>query len=124
MRLGGALLACVPIAACAGPQAAAPSATPFRYTPMPPTPTTVAPAAQATAAPPPNFHALPVPAMEPTALSRQLTMVELTIRDPKVTGHELKWYGHLQQLIFGRLADFPEWQDAVIAAQPEHVAAP
>src|SRR5687767_7081990 len=124
MRLGGVVLACVLIAGCGGPQAAAPSGTPFRYTPMPTTPTTVAPAAQATATPPPNFNELPVPAMEPTALSRQLTMVELAIRDPKVTGHELKWYGHLQQLIFGRLADFPEWKDAVIAAQPAHVQAP
>ena len=124
MRVGGVLLAGVLMAGCGGPQAAAPSGTPFRYTPMPTVPTTVAPAAQATATPPPNFNALPVPAMEPTALSRQLTMVELAIRDPNVTGEQLKWYGHFQQLIFGRLADFPEWKDAVIAAQPEHVQAP
>jgi len=120
------LVAGVLTATCAGAPAAAPSqqAPTVRYTPMPTTQTTVAPAAQASATPLPNFSELPVPAMEPTALARQLTMVELAIRDPQVTGDQLQWYGHLQQLIFGRLADFPEWKDAVIAAQPAHVQAP
>ena len=86
------------------------------------TPNVNVPVPSATAAP--NFSELPVPAMEPAALAQQLVMVERAIRDPNVTGAQLKWFGHLEQLIFGRLADFPEWKDAVVSALPADVQAP
>jgi len=46
-------------------------------------------------------------------------MVEAAIRDPDVSGAQLAWMGHLQQLAYGRLVDFPDWKDTVLAALPE-----
>ncbi len=46
-------------------------------------------------------------------------MVEAAIRDPNVTGPQLAWMGHLQQLAYGTLADYPNWKEAVLAALPE-----
>ena len=46
-------------------------------------------------------------------------MVEAALRDPNVTGAQLAWMGHLEQLAFGRLADYPEWKDTVLAVLPE-----
>ena len=79
---------------------------------------TAAPAPSSTAAP--DWNALPVAASDPTALTAQIKMVEDALRDPKVQGAELSYMGHLQQLAYSRLADYPEWQPAVLAALPQY----
>lgn len=82
---------------------------------MPPT-TTTAPTAQ-----PPRWDELPVAANETGALAQQLATVERALRDPNVSGAELAYMAHLQQLAYGRLADFPDWHATVLAALPEQV---
>jgi hypothetical protein len=57
-------------------------------------------------------------ANDSAALSAQLVMVEGFIRDPSVTGDQLAWAGHAEQLCISRLADFPDWQAEVLAALP------
>jgi len=52
-----------------------------------------------------------------------MVMAERAIRDRDVTGAELAWFGHLQQLTYRRLATRPEWRDAVLAALPTDVRA-
>jgi soluble lytic murein transglycosylase-like protein len=93
----------------------------IRYTPEPtaaPTnPATLAP--MPTATPAPDWNALPVAASDPAGAASQLAMAEAAIRDPNVNGAQLAYVGHLQQLLYGRLADYPEWKDAVLAALPE-----
>jgi len=93
----------------------------IRYTPEPtaaPTnPATLAP--KPTATPAPDWNALPAAASDPAGVAAQLAMVEAAIRDPNVQGAQLRYIGHLQQLLYGRLADYPEWKDAVLAALPD-----
>ncbi|MDQ2952395.1 MAG: lytic transglycosylase domain-containing protein [Chloroflexota bacterium] len=72
-----------------------------------------------TATPAPDWTALPVAADNAAALGKQLAMVEVALRDPNVTGAQLAHLGHLEQLCFGRLADYPEWKDTVLAALPD-----
>ncbi len=67
----------------------------------------------------PNWNELPVPATDAAGLAKQLAMVEAAIRDPNVTGAQLAWMGHLQQLAYGTLADYPDWKESVLAALPE-----
>jgi hypothetical protein len=108
--------------------AALPAPSPsIRYTPIPTA--TVAPtsapsvASIATATPAPNYNALPSAANEAAALASELAMVEASLRDPNVTGVQLAWLGHLQQLDYSRLQDYPEWKDTVLAALPEKTRA-
>lgn len=93
---------------------------PIRYTPeptaAPSNPATLAPKPSATAAP--DWTALPVAANDPAGVAQQLASVEAMLRDPSVQGAQLKFAGHLEQLLFGRLADYPEWKDTVVAALP------
>ena len=72
----------------------------------------------ATPAPPPKWDELPVIANDAAALARELVMVEALIRDPSVTGDQLAWAGHAEQLCISRLADYPDWTDQVLAALP------
>jgi hypothetical protein len=72
-----------------------------------------------TPAPTPRWDTLPVAATDAVALAQQLATTETALRDPKITGAQLAWYGHLQQLSYGRLVDYPEWKDIVFAALPE-----
>ncbi len=132
VRKGGvvaSLLAGVIVASCgaatlADQQSAAPTATAtVRYTPEPTATPSAAPSAtpipSPTATPAPNWEDLPVAANDPAALGTQLAMVEKAIRDPKVTGAQLSYLGHLQQLAYSRLADYPEWTNQVLAALPD-----
>ncbi|MBI2773866.1 MAG: lytic transglycosylase domain-containing protein [Chloroflexi bacterium] len=57
--------------------------------------------------------------MEPSLLAKQALIVEAAIRDPNVTGKQLKWMGHMQQVIYSRVADFPEFREPLLAALPE-----
>jgi soluble lytic murein transglycosylase-like protein len=117
-------------AACGGavPVASAPTPTAtIHYTPAPTdTPrATVAPRATEapapTATPGPDYASLPVAASDAASLAKQIVVVESALRDPNVTGVQLKWLGHLQQLTYGRLADYPEWRDGVLAALPDPI---
>ncbi len=74
---------------------------------------------QPTPSPTPNWNEEPVAADDPAALARQLVMVEQAIRDPKVTGAQLVWMGHLQQLAYSRLVDYPEWKTQALAGLTE-----
>ena len=85
-----------------------------------PTPT---PSATAMTSSIPRWDELPVAANDAVGLSQQLVMVETALHDPNVTGPELAWMGHLQQLAYSRLQDFPEWKDTVLAALPEQTRA-
>ncbi len=98
--LTAALVGCSSVAAPAPPS--------VRFTPIPTAVATAAATASvlptATATPAPNYNALPV-------------------RDPNVSTVELDWMGHLQQLDYSRLQDYPEWKDAVLGALPEKTRA-
>jgi soluble lytic murein transglycosylase-like protein len=48
---------------------------------------------------------------------------ERAIRDPGITGAELGWFGHLQQLTYRKLAATPELREAVLAAVPADLKA-
>jgi len=121
-----ALLAAT-VVACGGaaPVASAPtpSAT-IHYTPEPTEAPRATAAPRATevsapiAPPAPDYTTLPVAANDPAALAKQILLVETALRDPNVTGEQVKWLGHLQQLTYGRLADYPEWRDGVLAPLP------
>ncbi|MEK6224907.1 MAG: lytic transglycosylase domain-containing protein [Chloroflexota bacterium] len=60
----------------------------------------------------------PVAASDPDALALQMTSAERAIRDPSVTGADLAWFGHLQQLTYRKLAATPELRDTVLEALP------
>ena len=83
----------------------------------------VLPSASPTATPAPRWDQLPEAANDPAALAQQLVMVEAALRDPAVSGAQLDWMGHLQQLAYARLFDYPDWKDAVLAALPAQTRA-
>ena len=83
----------------------------------------VLPTASPTATPAPRWDQLPEAANDPAALAQQLAMVEAALRDPTVTGAQLDWMGHLQQLAYARLFDYPDWKDTVLAALPAQTRA-
>jgi soluble lytic murein transglycosylase-like protein len=94
-----------------------------RFTPIPTAVATASPTPSGgptpSATPAPNYNELPAPANDAAALATQLAMVETAIRDPNVSDLELAWMGHLQQLDYSMLQDFPEWRDTVLGALPE-----
>jgi hypothetical protein len=108
------------LAACSNAAVSTPAPS-IRYTPIPTATPSAAPAQSAapSATPAPNYNELPSPANDQATLATQLAMVEAALRDPKVTGKELDWMGHMQQLDYSRLQDYPEWKDTVLAALPE-----
>src|SRR5258706_11220241 len=63
----------------------------------------------------PNYDALPVAAETQAGLIQQFLMIDAALRDPETSAVKLAYMGHLQQLALGRLADYPEWKDAVVA---------
>jgi len=83
-------------------------------------------AALATATPSPQATPRadpPVAGSDPDALALQIVTAERAIRDPRVTGVDLAWFGHLQQLTYRRLAARPEWHDAVLGGLPADIRA-
>jgi hypothetical protein len=115
LALAGALAACTaaPQAAPSASTVSTPTLSAASATP------TASPAPIATATPAPNYNEAPVPANDEATLASQLAMVEAAIRDPNVTGVQLQWVGHMQQLDYSRLQDFPDWKTTVLAALPE-----
>jgi len=65
----------------------------------------------------------PVAASDPGALALQMASAERAIRDRSVTGADLAWFGHLQQLTYRKLAATPELRDMVLAAVPADLKA-
>jgi hypothetical protein len=83
--------------------------------------------ATATPSPQPTATPLvepPVAASDPEALASQIVIAERAVRDPRVTGTDLAWFGHLQQLTYRRLAARPELRDTVLAVLPADVRGP
>src|SRR5712692_2810949 len=68
-----------------------------------------------TPAPAANYDELPVAAEDPAGLVRQFATIDAALHDANISAAELAYLGHLQQLALGRLADYPEWKDAVLA---------
>jgi membrane-bound lytic murein transglycosylase B len=66
----------------------------------------------------------PVAASDPEALAFQIVVAERAVRDASVTGADLAWFGHLQQLTYRRLAARPELRDAVLGALPAEIRGP
>jgi hypothetical protein len=65
----------------------------------------------------------PVAASDPDALALQIVAAERAVRDRGVTGNDLAWFGHLQQLTYRRLGARPELRDGVLAAVPADLRA-
>jgi membrane-bound lytic murein transglycosylase B len=108
--------------ACAvsgGPPAASVSDIPAA-TPQPAAVTSPSPSPSPSATPRPDP---PVAASEPDALAAQIVAAERAVRDHGVTGTDLAWFGHLQQLAYRRLAARPELRDTVLAALPTDIRA-
>src|SRR5258706_13422256 len=75
---------------------------------------------EATPTPPPtiaapDYDALPAAAGTQPGLIQQFLMIDAALRDPETSAVKLAYMGHLQQLALGRLADYPEWKDTVLA---------
>jgi hypothetical protein len=136
-RLLSAALGAAVLAAC-GTGAVAPAASDVasapspakpsvRYTPIPteaPTPKPTDPNATPVPSPtaPPDWNGVPNLIEEPKALAQQLTMAERSIRDPNVTGAELTYWGHFEQLAVSAINDnYATWKDQVLAMVPEDV---
>jgi hypothetical protein len=115
-RAAGLLCAALLAAGCAS-QVAAPSPTIVTATPSPsPSPApTPSPTPVVTPSPRPDP---PLIETDPAALAQQIVVAERAIRDRAITGADLAWFGHLQQLTYRRLAARPEVRDAVLAAVP------
>jgi len=60
----------------------------------------------------------PAVASDPDTLALQIVEAERAVRNQSVSGADLAWFGHLQQLTYRRLAARPEWHDAVLGALP------
>lgn len=117
------VLACALVAGCSVPSA---NPTPALSVAGPLAPR-VALAARERAAVPrpaaPQPAVIPVVADDAFALTEQLVTAERAVRDPAVTGEQLAYIGHLQQLVYRRLIERPELRDAVFAGIPQDVRA-
>jgi hypothetical protein len=68
---------------------------------------------------PGQWDVLPIAAGDATALLEQLVMAERAVRDPAVTGRELAYMGHLQQLVYFRLIERADLRDTVFSGIPK-----
>jgi len=66
-----------------------------------------------------RWSAVPIVADDATALLDQLVTAERAVRDPAVTGAELAFMAHLQQLVYRRLIERPDLRDGVFSAIPQ-----
>lgn len=133
MRKGlaaASLLACTLVAACspAGTPAAISTPAP-RFTAVPVDLSVAEPEIERAAltsrdrvvipaAEPERWDVVPVAAEDVTALLEQLVTAERAVRDPAVTGKELAFMGHLQQLVYRRLIERADLRDAVFDGIP------
>src|SRR5688572_12861738 len=68
---------------------------------------------------PGQWDVVPTAAGEATALLEQLVMAERAVRDPAVTGKELAYMGHLQQLVYFQLIQRADLRDPVFSGIPK-----
>jgi hypothetical protein len=68
---------------------------------------------------PQRWDVVPIVADEATALLAQLVTAERAVRDPAVTGKELAFMGHQQQLVYRRLIERADLRDAVFSGIPQ-----
>jgi soluble lytic murein transglycosylase-like protein len=66
----------------------------------------------------PQWAGVPAIADDAATLVAQLIAAERAVRDPAVTGDELAFMGHMQQLVYRRLIERPDLRDPVFAAIP------
>jgi soluble lytic murein transglycosylase-like protein len=69
----------------------------------------------------PRWNETPVLAEDAAGLADQIATAERAVRDPAVTGPQLSWMGHLQQLAYRHLVEQPQLREAVLAALPEDI---
>ena len=65
-----------------------------------------------------QWAVVPIVADEATALLEQFVTAERAVRDPAVTGGQLAFMGHLQQLVYRQLIERPDLRDTVFTAIP------
>ncbi|TMC72796.1 MAG: lytic transglycosylase domain-containing protein [Chloroflexi bacterium] len=117
-RAAARILTALLLAACTGPAAAPPSpltAAPSATVESSPSLAAATPSPEPTATP--RTHP-PAVASDPDTLALQIVEAERAVRNQSVSGADLAWFGHLQQLTYRRLAARPEWHDAVLGALP------
>lgn len=123
MLRSGAIAALVAACTNAGATGALPAPTATVTATASPTiaPTIAAatPSPAPTATPAPDYTALPVAANDPDGIVKQLIQVDAVLHDPASDPVKVAYMGHLQQLAYSRLADYPEWQESVFGALPE-----
>jgi membrane-bound lytic murein transglycosylase B len=68
-----------------------------------------------------RWNETPVMAADAAGLAEQIATTERAVRDPAVTGPQLSWMAHLQQLAYRHLVEQPQLREAVLAALPEDV---
>jgi hypothetical protein len=66
-----------------------------------------------------QWDAVPVAAGDAATLLEQLVTAERAVRDPAVTGRELAYMGHLQQLVYLRLIERGDIRDKVFDGIPK-----
>jgi hypothetical protein len=59
----------------------------------------------------------------PEGVIEQLTKATLRLSDPAATGPELAWMGQLEQAVYRKLVERPEWRSQVIDGLPEDLRA-
>lgn len=65
-----------------------------------------------------RWSSLPAVADDAVSLLDQLVTAERAVRDPGVTGAELAFMGHLQQLVYRQLIERPDIRDQVFSGIP------
>lgn len=66
----------------------------------------------------PKWSGVPVVAGDAVSLLDQLIAAERAVRDPRVTGAQLAFMGHLQQLVYRQLIERSDIRDQVFAGIP------
>jgi soluble lytic murein transglycosylase-like protein len=136
-RILSAALGAAVLAACGGgaatpsgsevASAPSPAKPSVRFTPIPtvaPTPKPTDPNATPIPSPtaPPDWNSVPNIIEEPRALAQQLVTAERAIRDPSVTGAQLMYWSHLEQLAVSEINDnYATWKDQVLALVPDEL---
>lgn len=127
MSRAGAIAALIAACTNAGATGALPAPT---ATVTASAPATVAPTVAAatsspapTATPAPDYTTLPVAANDPDGIVKQLVMIDAALHDAASEPAKVAYMGHLQQLAYSRLADYPEWQESVFGALPDRARA-
>jgi hypothetical protein len=70
------------------------------------------------------WSGVPIAADDPVTLAGQLTEAERAVRDLNITGEELAWMAHMQQLAYRKLVLRPELREEVLAALPDDLRSP